>query len=221
MGMSTSTDNSNFNSLVYALVNEDNVQFDAILQKYGSDQTPIYINNGYTIHHLLVLKSLILADDQLHLFCDSIIKYKNILPVINTPIQKYNFILFYLDEYKVEFKICDDVKDDRIITCNVLGCTPSDIAQLIHEIYVEKRNIIEYILKIFENLSCKNVSNTKITVVTEEKKIMTCNICYTYEMNILFEPCNHVIACNNCSDKIIICPVCRKKINNKKKIIIS
>jgi hypothetical protein len=36
-----------------------------------------------------------------------------------------------------------------------------------------------------------------------------CSICYTDEIKILIKPCNHICICEECSDKIDNCPICR------------
>ncbi|EGC37654.1 hypothetical protein DICPUDRAFT_149730 [Dictyostelium purpureum] len=48
-----------------------------------------------------------------------------------------------------------------------------------------------------------------------------CSICYEKSRDMVFIPCNHVIACNNCSDHVTFCPVCRGHITQKRRIIFS
>jgi hypothetical protein len=42
-----------------------------------------------------------------------------------------------------------------------------------------------------------------------------CVICYDNKTNVLFDPCNHHVICENCSDKVDECPICRKDIFTK------
>ncbi|GIY03983.1 hypothetical protein CDAR_304782 [Caerostris darwini] len=59
---------------------------------------------------------------------------------------------------------------------------------------------------------------------TEENKLKneyygeTCKVCQSDEMNILFEPCHHLVSCEDCSIRLFKCPVCRKDIISKKRI---
>jgi baculoviral IAP repeat-containing protein 7/8 len=41
-----------------------------------------------------------------------------------------------------------------------------------------------------------------------------CVICYSQEKKIIFLPCGHYVACEQCSSKITNCPMCRKDIFN-------
>lgn len=42
-----------------------------------------------------------------------------------------------------------------------------------------------------------------------------CVICYDDKTNVMFEPCNHHVVCNGCSDKVKECPICREDIFTK------
>lgn len=48
-----------------------------------------------------------------------------------------------------------------------------------------------------------------------------CKICMDLQMDCAFFDCRHMIACMKCSEKLTKCPVCRKDIIEKVKIIIS
>ena len=48
-----------------------------------------------------------------------------------------------------------------------------------------------------------------------------CKICMDHEVSQVFNPCNHVICCNNCINKIQICPICRKNIESSQMIYFS
>lgn len=47
---------------------------------------------------------------------------------------------------------------------------------------------------------------------------MTCKICMDHAINTMFNPCCHVMACNQCAAKCENCPNCRVKITNVVKI---
>lgn len=48
------------------------------------------------------------------------------------------------------------------------------------------------------------------TVTDDDKQ--GCQICYDREMNTAFYDCGHVLACQQCSTLIEVCPVCRKRV---------
>ena len=49
-----------------------------------------------------------------------------------------------------------------------------------------------------------------------------CILCYKYKKNIVYEPCNHVISCYECFEKLVRkeCPVCKTVITKIKKNIL-
>ena len=52
-------------------------------------------------------------------------------------------------------------------------------------------------------------SPIKLVKVVSEMK---CKVCYEKEAKMLFLPCRHNIACEECSKVLKICPVCNAKI---------
>lgn len=56
----------------------------------------------------------------------------------------------------------------------------------------------------------KNITNSNI-----------CKICYDRELNIVFLPCGHIIACETCSVKILTCSICRTRIEKIVKVYFS
>lgn len=69
----------------------------------------------------------------------------------------------------------------------------------------------------------------RIEEVKEEKQIvdeetdieeLQCTICLTYKKCMMFEPCNHLCVCNECSKNINECPMCRSKFTNVKYIFL-
>ena len=47
-----------------------------------------------------------------------------------------------------------------------------------------------------------------------------CQICFNHNIEILFEPCYHLITCKKCSRKVSLCPICRQPICKKQRIYI-
>ena len=49
-----------------------------------------------------------------------------------------------------------------------------------------------------------------------------CISCYNDCKSILFFPCLHIVYCENCAkkDKLMVCPICRKPITEKKNIFL-
>ncbi|XP_065843608.1 baculoviral IAP repeat-containing protein 7-like [Oscarella lobularis] len=45
-----------------------------------------------------------------------------------------------------------------------------------------------------------------------------CKICFEDDMDVLLEPCKHLVVCSACALSIRLCPTCRKDINGKVKI---
>ena len=96
-------------------------------------------------------------------------------------------------------------------------------------------NFVDLILRYSTNVKCKSdycnraielaINNTKIIAkllnfvepliayVPELLKKITCPICLNYERKIVFN-CGHS-TCNDCSDKLKICPECRVEISNR------
>ena len=40
-----------------------------------------------------------------------------------------------------------------------------------------------------------------------------CVVCLEQERGAVFELCNHAVCCNECAEKVVVCPVCRKHTN--------
>ncbi|GFY43061.1 hypothetical protein TNIN_501002 [Trichonephila inaurata madagascariensis] len=56
------------------------------------------------------------------------------------------------------------------------------------------------------------------TNVTETVKKDICKICMDEEMNVVFEPCYHLVSCHKCAEKIFDCPLCRTPVTHKMKV---
>jgi hypothetical protein len=72
--------------------------------------------------------------------------------------------------------------------------------------------------------STVQLTETRIVEFNDEKvqpdSELLCLVCLDNKRVILFEPCNHLCTCNQCSKEIQKCPLCNIEINNKKLIYI-
>jgi hypothetical protein len=55
--------------------------------------------------------------------------------------------------------------------------------------------------------------------VLKEQKI--CKVCFENDANMVFIPCGHLVVCENCSDRLRECPVCRRPIQGVLKAYLS
>ncbi|XP_060571740.1 E3 ubiquitin-protein ligase MYLIP-like [Ruditapes philippinarum] len=53
---------------------------------------------------------------------------------------------------------------------------------------------------------------TNAKVLDDIQERIMCKICLTRKMNVVFSPCNHMVACAGCSDLLDRCAVCRTPI---------
>lgn len=51
------------------------------------------------------------------------------------------------------------------------------------------------------------------TVTDEDKNL--CSICYEAEIDTAFYRCGHVVACHDCAQQIVDCPVCRQPVSDR------
>ena len=65
-------------------------------------------------------------------------------------------------------------------------------------------------LKIFEDHKNQDLPDSRL-----------CKICMDQEVSQLLNPCNHVVCCNNCINRIQECPICRTNIESSKLIYFS
>jgi Zinc finger, C3HC4 type (RING finger) len=63
---------------------------------------------------------------------------------------------------------------------------------------------------------CDGILPPLVETMDEEEQ---CILCYKYKKNIVYEPCNHVISCYECFEKLVRkeCPVCKTVITKIKK----
>ncbi|GFT45512.1 hypothetical protein NPIL_499721 [Nephila pilipes] len=53
---------------------------------------------------------------------------------------------------------------------------------------------------------------------TQTTKKDICKICMDEEMDVVFEPCRHLVSCHKCAVQISNCPLCRTPVLNKMKV---
>lgn len=71
-------------------------------------------------------------------------------------------------------------------------------------------NVVRSILSVFGLKSNKKDVEVQVSLVLHPQ--MECLCCISSPKNILFEPCNHLLACSTCAKKLPWCPVCHSKI---------
>lgn len=83
----------------------------------------------------------------------------------------------------------------------------------------KEKTILELQKKIIENEKYIKLLEERI----DERKTSLCTICIEEERNLIYFPCMHIVACTKCDQHQMIkkCPICRTKITNKQKAIIS
>ncbi|TRY73200.1 hypothetical protein TCAL_16880 [Tigriopus californicus] len=60
---------------------------------------------------------------------------------------------------------------------------------------------------------CGDLSQKLVNLGESQEKM--CILCYTSGANVLFQPCLHLFCCDDCSNKIHICPFCHKPPSSK------
>lgn len=67
-----------------------------------------------------------------------------------------------------------------------------------------------------------NLSNKILYLRDLLDSYIKCKLCLAKELQVVYEPCNHVVSCQECAKKINnICPFCRTGITNIKKIFLA
>ena len=81
------------------------------------------------------------------------------------------------------------------------------------------RMLIKVNCYVFHNLDYDYYDENNI--VKKSIKEEDCVVCYENKSNILFTDCYHICVCSKCFDRgcFVNCPLCRKKLNNKKILI--
>ena len=91
-----------------------------------------------------------------------------------------------------------------------------------YELYHTKHKLLDIYDKHTANL--KGVINNQNIIINEFKDALKCSICYENNINILFDPCNHIVMCDKCYVDFrkydSACPLCKSHIKNSSKIFL-
>jgi hypothetical protein len=80
----------------------------------------------------------------------------------------------------------------------------------------------ERLVKVKEELSGARRSARNEGLRADRAEDQTkCTICYDNDREVCFLPCSHTVACFNCADQVENCPMCRRSIDEKKRVILS
>ena len=67
-----------------------------------------------------------------------------------------------------------------------------------------------------------NINDEDENVDTKEDfTVPKCSVCYENNSIIMFIGCGHVCSCNECSNRLSNCPICRMRINGRQRIFFS
>jgi baculoviral IAP repeat-containing protein 7/8 len=61
-------------------------------------------------------------------------------------------------------------------------------------------------------------SKNQLCEKNEEENLKICRICYSKEFNTIFDPCGHIVACEECTSRVNACPICRSPFTKSMKI---
>ncbi|XP_063908731.1 death-associated inhibitor of apoptosis 1-like isoform X1 [Zophobas morio] len=84
--------------------------------------------------------------------------------------------------------------------------------------------------KLKSGVPCNNITKEKEceqnvceqgSSASPDDGILRCKICDSNERNVIFIPCKHILACDECSRQFNNCPVCRKRIDERMKVFLS
>ena len=91
--------------------------------------------------------------------------------------------------------------------------------------YLSKFSFFFDCQKLFNHLQGMNYMSDKTTKLfsleseenssTEKVGNLNCIICFDNQIQVVFLPCGHQLACLTCSQKMQTCPICRKEIESK------
>lgn len=78
--------------------------------------------------------------------------------------------------------------------------------------------------KFIDEIIARKTSPPSLKPEVEEKKqtdandAKMCKVCYTSEYNMVFSPCGHIIACEQCASRVKKCPFCRNQFTSVMRI---
>ena len=91
-------------------------------------------------------------------------------------------------------------KENNLLTCN---------NNILHTLNENELRVLQQRLQ-----NSLNTVNEHMHDVAQRNQ--TCIICYDNKRNQFFDPCGHMVCCQQCGDRINTCPVCKIDISNKK-----
>lgn len=69
-----------------------------------------------------------------------------------------------------------------------------------------------------QNSLSKRANSTVQSSVVQQQRLPQCVICLDKGKDILLKPCRHFCVCSDCAFALVVCPVCRKPIEDREKI---
>eukprot|EP00928_Gymnodinium_smaydae_P021004 TRINITY_DN18152_c0_g1_i2.p1 TRINITY_DN18152_c0_g1~~TRINITY_DN18152_c0_g1_i2.p1 ORF type:complete len:243 (+),score=36.48 TRINITY_DN18152_c0_g1_i2:151-879(+) len=54
--------------------------------------------------------------------------------------------------------------------------------------------------------------------LADVQKRLQCAVCFEGERNVAFQPCFHLVACEDCQDRLRVCPLCREPVQGRLKV---
>lgn len=194
------------------LYNSNVVNIKSIMDNSVHDFSGLY--EGFSIYHYLILFANRIDIRSLREICD--ILYDN----------RHRFGSYYLIS-KPKFKWVRYRNNNVIFThssersynefiCKVQGLDPLHLCLELqtHLSNNDKYLIIISLLNKLKSLKKKPKSNQV------EPQLFNCGICFTKDKNMLLKPCNHLVCCDICIDKLTNCPLCRTTIISREKIYV-
>ena len=125
----------------------------------------------------------------------------------------------YIDKQNILYKQINNIEElDKIISKETSIILKNMIIDISNELLNE--NYAKQLLDIYNKFYIKHlnyVNQLKSINCLNNKPI--CNICIQNEINTVLLPCGHTF-CNNCTNIMSRCGLCREPINNIKKIFI-
>lgn len=100
----------------------------------------------------------------------------------------------------------NNIKTNRILEL-------SNIINYLKHKLTEFQDIINKFTTENENLKT-DIKNKENTIKTLENKYR-CVICYEKCKNIVLEPCSHFVCCKECSESLLLCPICRGEFESR------
>ena len=123
--------------------------------------------------------------------------------------KKNNLII---DDYYLQINLKDNVQykiDENLFSKLKILKTEAEI----------KDQLINIDLRLLNGFKTQDLH--KILYLVEKKSFsddLACEKCFEAKKSMLFVPCNHVLACEDCGDKLIECSRCGETIESKQKI---